>query len=268
MQIYAPQDLTRVTLQILWIGLLIFATFWIMKPFIPSLIWAAMIVAATWQLMIKVESWLWGRRSLAVTAMTLVILFTFIVPFSLAILAIFENADRIVAWLKAIQTMSLPPSPKWLAGIPLAGPRLEASWQNAAVESELLSAKLAPYGGMILRWFLTQAGSFGVIAIQFLLTVIIAAAFYAKGEVVAGGVLRLARRLGGSNGEEVAVLAARTVKGVALGVVGTALIQSLLGGIGLAAAGVPAATLLTALIFMLCIAQIQPWLVMVPAVIW
>ena len=61
------QDLTRLILQILWTGVLILTTFWIMRPFLPSLSWAAMIVAATWQIMIRVEVWLWGKRGLAVT---------------------------------------------------------------------------------------------------------------------------------------------------------------------------------------------------------
>ncbi len=262
------QDLTRVTLQVLWIGALMAATYWIVRPFLPSLIWSAMIVAATWQLMLTVQKWLWGKRALAVSVMTIFMLVVFIVPFSLAILAIFDNADRVNSLLKTFAEMEVPPPPAWLAGLPLVGPKLAHSWESAAAESGLLSQRLAPYGTQIFRWFLSQIGGFGVIALQFIVTVIIAAVFYAKGEICARGVVRLGRRLGGDRGEEVAVLAARTVKGVALGVVGTALLQSVLGGIGLAVAGVPAATLLTAVIFMLCIAQVQPWLVMLPAVVW
>jgi predicted PurR-regulated permease PerM len=48
----------------------------------------------------------------------------------------------------------------------------------------------------------------------------------------------------------------------------TALAQSALGGVGLLVAGVPAVGLLTALMFMLCIAQIGPVLVLVPVVVW
>jgi predicted PurR-regulated permease PerM len=104
--------------------------------------------------------------------------------------------------------------------------------------------------------------------LQFLLTTIIAAIMYAKGEVVRSGVLSFARRLAGQQGEDVALLAAKAVRGVALGVVLTALIQTALGGIGLFIAGVPAAALLTAVMFMLCLAQIGPALVLVPAIIW
>ncbi len=268
MQKHAPPDLTRITLQILWIGILIAATFWIARPFLPSFIWAATIVVATWPLMLKVEAWLWGKRGLAVAAMTVAMLILFIVPFSLAILAIIENADRITDSVKSFQTQALPTLPGWLSGTPILGPKLAAAWESVRTGPEGVSARLAPYAGQLLNWFLSQAGSVGMIAIQFLLTVIIAAIFYSKGEIVSTGVIRFARRLGGNHGEDVAVLAAQTVRGVALGVVGTALLQSLFGGIGLAVAGVPAAALLTAVMFMLCIAQVGPGLVLIPAVIW
>ncbi|MEN6373945.1 MAG: AI-2E family transporter YdiK [Smithella sp.] len=268
MQKHAPPDLTRVTLQVLWIGILIAATFWIMRPFLPSFIWAATIVVATWPLMLKIEAWLWGKRSLAVAAMTVTMLILFIVPFSLAILAIIENADRIIVWVKSFQTQTLPTLPGWLSGIPILGPKLAAAWESARTGPEGVSARLAPYAGQLLNWFLSQAGSVGIIAVQLLLTVIIAAIFYATGETASTGVVRFARRLGGQRGEEVAVLAAKTVRGVALGVVGTALIQSLLGGIGLAVSGVPAAPVLTAVMFILCIAQLGPGFVLFPAVIW
>lgn len=261
-------DLTRVTLQVLWIVILIAASFWIMRPFLPSFIWAAMIVAATWPLMLKVEGWLWGKRGLAVATMTVAMLLLFIIPFSLAIAAIIENADRISVWVETLETNVMPVLPEWVTGIPMVGTKLAAAWESAVTGSEGLLARLAPYAGKLLNWFLSQAGSVGMIGLQFLLTVILAAIFYANGETASRGVIRFARRLGGNRGEEVAVLAVKTVRGVALGVVGTALIQSLLGGIGLAVAGVPAAAVLTAVMFVFCTAQIGPWLVLIPTVVW
>ncbi|MBP1723126.1 MAG: hypothetical protein H6Q44_831, partial [Deltaproteobacteria bacterium] len=116
--------------------------------------------------------------------------------------------------------------------------------------------------------FAAQAGSVGMMAVQFLLTVVISAILYSKGESAADGVRRFVRRLGGSRGEEAVILAGKAVRGVALGIVVTALAQSVLGGIGLAMAGVPAATLLSAIMFMLCVAQLGAGFVLVPAVIW
>ncbi|OPY88291.1 MAG: putative inner membrane protein [Syntrophus sp. PtaU1.Bin208] len=261
-------DLTRMTLQVLWLGILLAATFWIMRPFLLSILWAVMIVVATWPFMLTVEGWLWRRRGLAVAALTIAMLILFIVPFSWAVLAIIENADDIANWVKSVQTQTLPALPGWLSGVPIVGPKLTSFWEGVRAGPEGISARLVPYAGKLLTWFLAQAGSVGIIAVQLLLTVIIAAICYANGETASRGVLRFARRLGGDRGEEAVVLAAKTIRGVALGVVGTALIQSLLGGIGLAVSGVPAAAILTAVMFILCIAQLGPGLVLIPSVIW
>ena len=79
---------------------------------------------------------------------------------------------------------------------------------------------------------------------------------------------RIALRLAGQQAEESVILAAKTIRGVALGIGFTALIQSLVGGIGFAVTGVPFPGLLAAIIFILALAQLPPFLVMVPAVIW
>jgi predicted PurR-regulated permease PerM len=131
-----------------------------------------------------------------------------------------------------------------------------------------LSAKLTPYAGEALKWFIAKAGSIGIMVLQFLLTVIISAILYTKGETVASGIRSFFRRLAGQKGDETAVLAAKAVRGVALGVVLTAIIQSVLGGIGLAITGIPAVAILTAVMFMLCIAQVGPALVLIPSIIW
>jgi predicted PurR-regulated permease PerM len=104
--------------------------------------------------------------------------------------------------------------------------------------------------------------------LQFLLTVGISAVMYAGGERAAATAIRFGRRLGGDRGEMAVRLAGLAIRGVALGVVVTAVAQSVLGGIGLAVVGVPFAPLLTALMFVLCLAQIGPALVLIPALVW
>lgn len=268
MQRSPTPDLIRTILQILSIGILIAASFWIMKPFLISIIWAVMIFVTTWPFLLEVQSCLWGKRGLAIAAMTVIMLLLFIVPFSLAIAAIVENAEGITNWVKTLQTGALPTLPAWLSKLPVVGSQLTAAWESGMTGPEGLSARLAPYAGKLVKWFLSQAGSVGIIALQFILTMIITAILYAKGEVVSAAAISFARRIGDVRGEEFAVLAAKTVRGVALGVVVTALLQSFLGGLGLAVAGVPAVALLTAVMFIFCIAQLGSWVVLVPAVIW
>jgi predicted PurR-regulated permease PerM len=263
------RDLTRTTLAVLFIAVLIAACFWIMRPFLLPLVWAAMIVVATWPLMLKIQTRLWGRRGLAVAVMILAMLLVFFIPFTLAIAAIVQNADDIIAWAKSLGTASLGPPPEWLGSIPAVGRRLSELWQEmAAAGSEGLTARLAPYGGKFVGWFVAQAGSVGMMLVHFLLTAVLTAVLYAGGETAADGARRFARRLAGRQGEEAAILAGKAIRGVALGVVVTALAQALLAGIGLAVAAVPGAALLTAVIFICCVAQIGPFPVLLLAVFW
>lgn len=266
----ANADLARITFGVLFIGALLGAVAWIVRPFLGPAIWATMVVVATWPLMLRAQRALFGRRTLAVLAMTLLLLLLFVVPLTLAIVTIVDNADEMVGWARLATTWHLPEKPPaWATDLPLVGGLLERAWEQAtALGLRDLLPKLTPYAGNLTRWFVGQLGSVGFLLLQFLVTVTIAAVMYATGEQAAELVRRFARRLGGERGDSVVTLAAGAIRGVALGVGVTALVQAVLAGVGLALAGVPLAGLLTALTFMFCIAQVGPIPVLVPAAIW
>ena len=90
-----PRDLTRTLLAVLFIGVLIAANFWILKPFLPSLVWAVIIVVATWPILLRVQSLLGGKRGAAVAIMTLGLLALLIAPMLLAVVTILENVERV-----------------------------------------------------------------------------------------------------------------------------------------------------------------------------
>jgi len=265
-----PQrDLTGTFLGAIFLGALIVATFWILRPFLAATIWAAMIVVATWPVMLWFQARLWKRRALAVAAMTLVLLLVFVVPLTLAIVTIVANAEEIVAGLKSLASFRMPKPPEWVASLPFVGARMVLAWEQVAASGvEGLVARLMPYAGNATKWFIAEAGHFGFLFLQFLLTLVLAALMYARGEGAASMVGRFGRRLAGERGEDAVRLAGQAIRGVALGVVATAVVQSVLAGIGLAVAGVPFAGLLTAMMLFLCIAQIGPSPALVPAVIW
>jgi predicted PurR-regulated permease PerM len=263
------RDITRTVLAVLFIGALIGTSLWILLPFLGAVIWAVTIVTATWPLMMSIQSRLWGRRSLAVAVMTVVLLCVLVIPLWLAIGTIVSNTDQIAGWVKSMSAFEVPPPPAWLAGLPLFGGDLVAAWEKVALAGlQDFMKKLAPYGGTAIRWFATEVGGFGALVLQFLLTVVFAALLYARGEQATSWIKRFGRRLAGPSGEHSIRLAGQAVRGVALGVVVTALAQSVLGGIGLAVAGVPFAAVFTAVMFMLAIAQIGPLLVLGPSVAW
>jgi len=262
-------DLTRTTLAVIFICVLIAACFWVVRPFLTATLWATMIVIATWPFFLKLQSRLGGKRWLAVLVTTLLMLLVLIVPICCAVMTILNQSDEIIGWFKSLASVKIPPPPGWITKIPLVGASAAQRWQEiAAVSPEELSKMLSPYATRLVTWFVGQAGNFTTLVLQCLLSIAIAAVLYTNGETAAGGVRKFARRLATKTGDEVAVLSAKAIRAVALGIVVTALVQSSLAGLGLFAAGVPGAALLTALALMLCIAQIGPVLVMVPAAIW
>lgn len=262
-------DLARITLGVIFIGILIGASLWILQPFVPALIWATMIVVPTWGLMRRVQAHLWGKRSLAVTVMTLLLLLTFAVPVLLALETIVAHADTIVTWVKSLATYDLPPAPAWVEGLPLVGDKTAAAWNDLAARSAGELSRLAsPYARKFALWFVAQLGDIGMLMLQILLTVIIAAILYATGERARERLRRFGWRLAGERGERAVILAGQAIRGVALGVVATALIQALFGGVGLVLAGVPLAGLLTALMFLMGIIQIGAGVVMALATLW
>lgn len=262
-------DIARTTLSVLFIGILIIVSLWVVRPFLPAIIWATMIVVPTWGLMRAVQAYLWGKRSLAVIVMTLILLLTFVIPFMLAIETIVSHADTIIAWVKSLATFELPPAPAWVAGLPLVGAKAATLWNDLAARSAGEFGRLvAPYASKIAIRFLAELGNIGLLTLQFLLMVVIAAILYATGERVLDRLYRFGERLAGERGERAVRLAGQAIRGVAVGVVVTAFVQALFGGVGLAIAGVPFAAVLTALMFLLAVIQIGAGPVMLIATIW
>ena len=262
------RDLTRTVLAVLLIVLMIAASLWVLRPFLLSIVWAAMIVVATWPLMLKVQARL-RRRAMAVTVMSAVMVLVFVVPLLLAIQTIVDNADTIARWARAIDFSKISSPPDWLARIPIVGSSIAERWiAFAALGKEELVTRVTPYAADAAKWTAVAVGGVGFFAIEFFLTVVIAVIMYTKGEAVRDTLVQLGRRLAGDRGRRVVLLAGEAIRAVALGVVVTALVQTILAGVGLFAAGIPFAGFLTGITLLFCIAQIGPTVVLAPAVIW
>ncbi|HKO88104.1 MAG TPA: AI-2E family transporter YdiK [Burkholderiales bacterium] len=262
-------DLARNTLGVLSLGLLIAASLWILWPFLGATIWAGMVVVATWPIMIGLQKRLGGRRWLAVAIMTLAILLLLIVPLTLAIMTVADYRDEIALKIESAKTAKLPEPPHWVGQLPFVGSKAAEEWRElAATAPDDLVDRTTPYVRTVLAWFASQAGTFGLMFLHFLLMVAITASLYMIGENAAMNMRRFGRRLAGERGETSIILSGQAIRAVALGVVVTAIVQTTVAGIGLAICGIPFAAVLTAIIFLLCIAQLGPTLIMAPAVVW
>ena len=237
----------------------------ILSPFTSVLIWAAIISIALYTPFQKLQAMLGGRKKLALVLFTLIGLALVIVPSWLFIGSIVDSGQEIAAALETGEFDIDPPNES-VKDWPLVGNKVYAQWSAAAsnfegwLESNHEMVKSA-VGGLLSR-----VAGIGIGALQFVISILIAAAFLANAESIGKGMHALFRRLVGDKAENFLKLTTATVTSVAVGVLGISLIQSFLGGVGMLVVGVPAAGILTLILLIVCIAQLPPWLVMFPVI--
>ena len=240
----------------------------VLRPFLSAMVWAAIIVVATWPIMLRVQRLFGGHRGLAVAAMSSGLFVAVVAPVALLLGTLVTRLPELRDLGGRLLAGPWPEPPAWLERLPY-GTQLTAQWQQAAAQSpDHWAEAVKPYLGNLALWLSQHVGTLGNITVDFLLTLVLVVVFYLHGEALAKWTLRLAKRVGGARGAESAVLAGQTMRAIAAGVVVTALVESILSGFGLWLAGIPAAGVLTSVIFMLCVMQIGPIPVLVPGVLW
>ena len=130
------RDITHTTLSVLSIGVLIVSTFWVLRPFLVSIIWAGLIVIATWPVLEKLEARFVKKRGFAVALMTLALLLIVLIPITLAIVTIVDNASTISEKAQSLPTFSLSSPPDWLKRIP-AGRRKACGQMERVCRAQL-----------------------------------------------------------------------------------------------------------------------------------
>jgi len=261
-------DLIGNALLLTVVAAMLLGVYAVLRPFLPALVWAAIIVVATWPIMLRVQRFFGGRRGLAVTAMSALLVLVVVGPISVLLGTLVTRIPELRELATRVLAGPWPGPPAWLERIPY-GSHWAEQWQHMATQSPAdWAAFFRPYAGEAAVWLSQHVGTLGGLTLEFLLTLVLVVVFYIHGEAVALLARRLARRIGGPRGEESVQLAAQAVGAIAAGVVLTALVESILSGIGLAVVGVPAVGILTSVMFMLCVMQIGPMPVLAPTVLW
>ena len=265
---FPKYDLARIMFGCLFILLMIITCLWVTRPFMLSFIWAGLVVIATWPLLMMLQRWLHGSRRLAATVLTLLLIVLFFLPLVLMANTIIDSSSMVMTKIASLKGQALPDL-SVLKSIPVIGTKLYAQWQSVVVDhGHALLTTLQPHLSQWVASAIVQLSHLGQLLIHGILMLLFSALLYVKGESVSQGIRHFATRLASERGDAAVILAAQSIRAVAMGVVVTAVVQSVLGGIGLAVCGVSGAVLLTVLMFILCLAQIGPVLVMLPATAW
>jgi predicted PurR-regulated permease PerM len=248
--------------------LLLLACLAIVAPFIPALVWSAVIVVTLWRPLEWLTERLGGRRGLVATLLALALLGLVVGP-------VVSLADNIASGIPEFRRIgsdlvaAVPREPPgFLAATPLLGGRLADTWRTLAEDAGAASDLVERVAPAIGRWLLASLAGIGETFLQFLLVAVATAVLYAQGRPAAEMAERLAARLGGTEGTEALDVATRAIRAVSAGVVGTAAAQALLAGLGFLAAGVPAPALLGLGVLFFGIIQLGPLPVWAPVVLW
>ncbi len=250
------------------IGLVALLGLWcfqILRPFIQPIVWGIVIAVAVHPVYSGLERAMGGRSRSAAALLVLGTLLILIGPTVALTASLVETAANLAGGLHD-GGLSIPPPPAFVSTWPIIGEPLHAFWAQANSNLEAALEQIAPQLKTIGMWLVSTGATTGIGIVKFVISILIAGVLLANGRRGASAVRSLATRLVGDRGGELTDLARATVQSVTRGILGVALIQSLLAGVGLLAAGVPAAGLWALLVLMLAVMQLPTLLVLGPSI--
>lgn len=251
------------SIRIGFVALLVLWCFQVARPFVQPAVWAVILAIALQPVYVRLLRAMGGRRAVAAGSLVVGILLLLIVPAVLLTTNLVESATDLANELQG-GGAEIPPPPPSVAEWPVVGEPVHRFWTAASrslgealsqIDTQLQTAGL---------WLLGAVASAGVGIVMFVLSVVIAGVLLSYGEPATDVARRIARRLSPERGDELVELTAATVQSVTRGILGVALIQSVLAGVGMLAVGVPAASLWALGVFLLAIVQVPTLVLLLP----
>jgi predicted PurR-regulated permease PerM len=239
----------------------------ILSPFLPVVVWGAVVAIAIYPAFLKLKALLGGRSKLSITVFVLVSFCIVIIPLWSFGGSIIETALDLRKDLEAGSVVVPPPSEsvrEW----PVIGEKVHGIWSEASTSISGFLEEHADQVRNIGMVAVSKAANVGKETLAFLISIGIAAAFLAGANGASREVRRFFLRLSPRQGEELMAMSIATVRSVAVGVLGVAIIQAVLAGIGLAVVGVPAAGVWALLVLIVAVAQLPPILILGPIAIY
>ena len=253
----------EIAVKLFFLGVVLYWSFMILKPFMMLVIWAVIIAVALAPFIDKLDNRFALSRSKITWILMLSAVLTLLVPTYMLSDSMVSSSQEVAHQLKEGRLVVPPPSDK-VAEWPLVGEKIHSIWSAASINLEDTLRKFQPqlqkYAGAIVS---AIGGALGGV-VQFVASLLIAAVFLTNSEGSVKVYKAISRRLMGEKGVEWADLSALTVRSVVQGILGIAIIQSVLALIGLVAIGVPFAPLWAFLVLFLAIIQLPPILLLGP----
>ena len=266
-QIRSGEDAIHLAVRL---GLLAFLAYWsfiLVQPFVPILAWSAVLAVALYPAFDWLSSHLGGRPRLAATIVTALCLATIIGPAAWLGVVLIDNLVEISERL-GNGRLVVPSPPAGLGDWPIIGQPLYQLWSMASHNLEAAFRQFAPYLKPVAGYLLVFAGGLGIGALKFLLSVILAGFLFPSGPRLVSASKGFLSHVVAQRGGEFLALAGATIRSISQGVIGIAIFQAVLIGLGLKLIGVPHASVLSFAVLIFGILQIGSLIVLLPVIIW
>jgi predicted PurR-regulated permease PerM len=250
-----------------FLALLLYWTLVLIRPFISIIVWSVVVAVVLYPSYKRLSARLGGRQKLAAFLVTALAVMVVVGPTAYLTMDLIESVGLLserINW----HELSIPAAPLSVKSWPIIGEDVYRAWNAASANTSAAFAKLYPYLKPVGSTVVQIAADAGIGVLKFLVSVVVAGFLLVPAPNLVNATKRLARKLEAEKGEQLLDLASMTIRAVSRGVIGIAVAQALLAGIGLTVIGVPAASLLTFAILILGIAQIGASPVTIPALIW
>lgn len=248
-------------------ALLITLCFMIIAPFFLPLIWGIILAIALYSSFWRLSGWIRGYQKTAAVLITLASLVLFIGPVGALAARLVENLQNLALRLQS-GALVIPTPPESVAEWPFIGQELFNFWTLATTDLEWAIYEETPRLQYVGGWLLDVATGLGGGFLQFLLAILIAGLLLPNAASGRRAIYGFAGKIMADDGARLVNLAGATIRNVALGVMGVALLQALLSGLAFLAVDVPAAGLLAFLVLLFSALQVGPMIVVVPVTIY
>ncbi|WP_343184119.1 AI-2E family transporter YdiK [Buchnera aphidicola (Ceratovacuna keduensis)] len=252
---------------LIFIFLLSFLSFLILRPFIFSFIWSCMIVISTWPIMIKIQKIFFNKRYIAIVIMTFFIFIFILVPILFFFNILIYNSKSFIMFLFS-EDFKIPDL-IFLKNIPFIGKKIFYNYQKLTINNSSNIIKyLQPYIFKLSEFFFEKIGYFSYIIIQLNFILIFNILLFYNGEKFVYVVKSFAIRISYKYGNSILLLIGKSIRAISIVVLITTFVQSLFGWIGLIVSGIPYFSFFSFLIFLCCFLQLGPLPILVPLSIW
>ena len=246
---------------------IVYATLLLLRPIAGLLLWSVILAVAVFPLFAFLRRRLGLRPGVTAALLAVMLLALLVIPATVLGVSAVDTLETYARHLLSGNAL-LPRPPQSIQNWPMIGQRLYNFWEQAASDVRtLLSAHVSQIASLG-RWIAGIAGSVALELLQFAAAIVVAGVLLSYSERLTASARRLATRVAGPRGGHFLEIAGATIRNVSQGVIGIALLQAALLGVGMLVMGIPFAGAITFACLVLAIVQIGPNIIMIPVVIW